>query len=48
MLEGKCEIGVPRDVELTSLENRNEQKQKNKKKELREMENQKKMMKRDK
>ena len=41
------EIRVPRDVELTPLENRNEQEQNkdDKKKELREMENQRKMMK---
>ena len=43
------EIKVPRDVELTPLENRNEQEQNkdDKKKELKEMENQRKMMKKE-
>ena len=35
------EIRVPRDVELTPLENKNEQEQNEKKREPREMENQK-------
>ena len=45
MLEGKCEeIRVPRDVKLTSLENKmSKNKTKTLKKELREMKNQRKM-----
>ena len=49
MLEGKSEkLEVPRDVELTSLKNKmSKNKTKTLKKELRELENQRKMMKKE-